>query len=198
MESLKINNFIEILRSKDINTFTFQDFKQLFPSITDAGLSAALKRLAKTKTITRLEKGKFMFLLAKKQPDEYTLANFIYQPSYISLETALSFYGIIDQFTYQITSVTTKKTKLKSFEQKEFSYSHIDKKYYTDYHLQDGYLIASFNKALFDYYYMTYKGIRSKQNIKLINLNHSQKRDFIKYSKTFQNIKLIEFIKQNI
>jgi predicted transcriptional regulator of viral defense system len=38
------------------------------------------------------------------------LANIIYKPSYISLHTALSFYGIIPVAVPQITSVTTLKT----------------------------------------------------------------------------------------
>ena len=42
--------------------------------------------------------------------NDFLLANFLYQPSYISLESALSFFGIVTGFAYQITSLTTKKT----------------------------------------------------------------------------------------
>ena len=38
-------------------------------------------------------------------------ANYLYQPSYISLDSALSFYGVITGFSYKITSVSTKKTR---------------------------------------------------------------------------------------
>ena len=198
MESLKIDNLINTFRSKNIVFFTNQDLKQLFPNISRIGISVAIKRLIKTKTISRLERGKFQFLLSKIQPNEYTTANFIYQPSYISLETALSLYGVIDQFTYQITSITTKKAKTKTYSQKEYSYSHIDKKFFTDYRLQDNYLIASLYKALFDYFYLTLKGLKSKNNINLINLTDVQKKEFIDYVDTYHMPKFSKFVKNNL
>ncbi len=39
------------------------------------------------------------------------LANLIYDPSYISLDYALSFYGLIPKKVYEITSVTTEMAK---------------------------------------------------------------------------------------
>ncbi len=40
----------------------------------------------------------------------YFLANQLYTPSYVSLESALSYYGLIPEAVYATTSVTTKKT----------------------------------------------------------------------------------------
>ncbi|MCX8009992.1 MAG: hypothetical protein N3A61_02470 [Ignavibacteria bacterium] len=40
----------------------------------------------------------------------YHIANRLYEPSYISLETALSYYGLIPEMVYSITSVSSKKT----------------------------------------------------------------------------------------
>jgi len=199
MESLKLNNVIDILRSKHIDLFTYQNLRQLFPSISQPGLSAATKRLIKTKTISRIEKGKFQFLLSAKLPHEYELANFIYQPSYISLETALSFYGIIDQFTYQVTSVTTKKAVAKSYLQKDYSYAHLESKLFTDYIRQDGYLVASPSKALFDYCYLAMKGFRSRNNLGLINLSPTKKQQFISYiNQNYQLPSLLNFVKKNL
>lgn len=198
MESMKIDNFIEVLRSKDLVLFTYQDLHQLFPSITKSGLSAAIKRLIKSKTITRIEKARFQFLLPIQPVHEYQLANFIYQPSYVSLETALSFYGIIDQFTYQITSITTNKATVKQYLKKEYSYAHLEPKYFTDYSLQDGYLIATANKALFDFFYLSYRGFRSRQNLGLINLNKTQKHQFFSYVTNYHLPNLSKFIEKNL
>ena len=38
-------------------------------------------------------------------------ANRIYHPSYVSMETALSYYGLIPEAVYTITAVSTLKTK---------------------------------------------------------------------------------------
>lgn len=199
MESLKLDKVIDKLIQKQIDLFSHSDFRQLFPLISPPVLSAAIKRLIKTKTISRIEKGKYQFLLSNNQPHQYKLANFIYQPSYVSLETALSFYGIIDQFTYQITSITTKKAIVKTYLQKAYSYAHLSSKLFTDYHQQEGVLIATPNKALFDYCYLAHKGYRSRNNLGLINLSISQKKQFISYVRQNYGFpKLYNFINKNL
>lgn len=99
--------------------------------------------------------------------DPFLLANFIYDPAYISLETALNYYSIIPDIPFATTSVTinkTKKFKTKSYG--VFYYSHLkpdlffgfksilmEKKY--------SYNIALPEKALFDYLYLKAKKIES-------------------------------------
>ncbi|GAH77038.1 unnamed protein product, partial [marine sediment metagenome] len=54
-------------------------------------------------------------------------ANLIYQPSYISLHTALSFYNLIPEAVYTTTSITTKKTNLFNTHIGNFSYNTVKK-----------------------------------------------------------------------
>ena len=42
----------------------------------------------------------------------FIIANRIYEPSYISLEMALSIHGLIPEAVYGVTSVTSQKTKI--------------------------------------------------------------------------------------
>ena len=56
MESLRIDNVIKTLRLKQIDLFTYQNLWQIFPSISESGLSAAISRLIKTKTIPTRKK----------------------------------------------------------------------------------------------------------------------------------------------
>src|SRR3990167_8806067 len=109
METLTTIHIIQILRKKTISLFTLSDFGRLFNIHNKQTLYKILQRLEKKKIITQLIKGKYLFLLSSKAPHDFTIANFIYQPSYVSLESALSLYGIITSFPYTITSVTTKK-----------------------------------------------------------------------------------------
>lgn len=46
-----------------------------------------------------------------KKPHSFELAQFIYGPSYISLESALSYYHLIPEAVYTITSVAGKRAK---------------------------------------------------------------------------------------
>lgn len=59
------------------------------------------------------------------------IANQIYGPSYVSLEWALSFYGLIPEAVHQVSSVTFKRNKNYATSVGHFSYSHCHPKAYT-------------------------------------------------------------------
>jgi len=59
------------------------------------------------------------------EEDLYFIANKIYSPSYISLEGVLYHYNLIPETVYQVTSVTTRKTRSLSSEIGDFSYRHV-------------------------------------------------------------------------
>ena len=117
-------------------------------------------KLVKAGFLKRLEKGKYV--LTTKDVPTFQIAQFLYQPSYISLETALSFYGIMPQFPAEITSVTPKKPRVKVVDGFTYSYSKIAKSLFIGYTKEGGYLIALKEKALFDYLYFIAKGLRTK------------------------------------
>lgn len=58
------------------------------------------------------------------------LANHIYGPSYVSLDTALSYYGLIPERVYEIASVTTKSSKEFKTSRGIFTYTHLPLPYY--------------------------------------------------------------------
>ncbi len=83
------------------------------------------------------------------------LANLIYGPSYVSLEYALSFYGLIPERVATVTSVTFKKTKTFATPVGQFSYEHINQEAYAagirlQIEGQQSFLIATPEKALLD------------------------------------------------
>jgi predicted transcriptional regulator of viral defense system len=69
--------------------------------------------LLKSQSIIRIKKGLYIFGPdTQRKPIPYEiLANLIYHPSYISLEYALSKYGIIPERAYGITSVCLSRSK---------------------------------------------------------------------------------------
>lgn len=56
--------------------------------------------------------------------DPYEIAQILYGPSYISLESALAYYGWIPEAVYVTTSVSAKRTKLIETPVGKFRYSH--------------------------------------------------------------------------
>ena len=74
----------------------------------------------------------FSDILSEPEAPRY-IAYKIYQPSYISLHSALSIYGIIPEAVSRITSVTTSRTTAYSNALGEFSYQSIKPDFYFGY-----------------------------------------------------------------
>ncbi|TSC86289.1 MAG: hypothetical protein G01um101416_712 [Microgenomates group bacterium Gr01-1014_16] len=130
-----------------------------------------VKRLLKKGEIVALKKGLYvsrLYLLSlaknpglKEQYLEY-LANIIRYPSYISLEYALSKFGVIPEGVYAITSVTTKTGRTYKNKLSNFIYKNIKD------NLFDGFEVRNFEdkrikfatkaKALFDLLYFRKPG----------------------------------------
>ncbi len=86
------------------------------------------------------------------------IANRIYAPSYVSFESALSFYNLIPEGVYTITSATTLKTKSFSKPAGKFAFRHIRPELMFGYKLMEvqsqHYKIAEPEKVILDYLYL--------------------------------------------
>lgn len=138
--------------------FTLQEVLKLFPSESKSTINTQIGRLANSGDLTRIRYGFYKF--SNIQVDEYVLANLLYQPSYVSLETVLNYRGIIPDITMNVTSVTTVTSKRISTVDSNFLYSKISKDLYygfdkikdpNSYYYYD---IACTEKALLDLVYI--------------------------------------------
>ena len=76
--------------------------------------------------LVRLRQGVYTFPDYKSKPDMTVyFAGRIYSPSYVSLHTALSSYGVIPEAVVQVTSVTSLKTARFTNEFGEYSYQSV-------------------------------------------------------------------------
>ncbi len=157
--------FINTFKEKNISLFTLSDLSKIFTFKNANTVKHLIRRLAKEKIIEKLARNRYCFLHAKKEVSDFVIANFLVFPSYISLETALSYYGILSQFPYQITSITILKPRKVTVRNKIFSYAKVKNEYFKDFIKIDDFLIAGREKAMFDYMYFIYKGLRTSGNI---------------------------------
>lgn len=110
--------------------------------------------------IVSLRQGWYAFADYLQQPDYARyFAGKICAPSYISLHTALSFYGIIPEAVVEITSVTTQKTCRYENAFGQFSYQTIRPKLFWGFEpktMRDGkqYMMATPEKAIIDLLYL--------------------------------------------
>ena len=181
METYSTPDIIRILKNKGITLFSLEDFERLFNIKNRQTLYKKIQRLEQQKLIKRLIKGKYSFAL--NEVNHYQISNYLCRPSYITLESALSFYGIITGFPYKISSFTTKKSRTFIINQQEYHYCHISQKLFWGYEKQNNFLMASKEKAILDYLYFSFKGLRQFDRqefdfsgIKKTNLKQSAKR----------------------
>lgn len=140
--------------------FTSQDVANLFPGSEDQRFGL-VKRAIANGEIIHIRRGLYCIApkFQKGSINLYALAQHIYGPSYISLESALSWHGWIPEAVYTLTSVSFKKSKEFNTPLGMFSYTRVPQKvfYASVERLTDEagniFLIASPMKALADYVY---------------------------------------------
>ena len=129
----------------------------------------------------------------------YMISNKIYEPSYVSLESALNHYGIIPEAVLQITAVTTRKTNNFETDFGTFIYKSIKPDLFWGYKLLEyeniGIKIADPEKSILDYLYLNSE-VSTKDDFDSLRFNREILRDIFdinkikKYLNIFSNEKL--------
>ncbi len=116
-----------------------------------------IRRLVAAGEIIRVKKGLYVFAAPwRRQPlVREQLANLIYGPSYVSLESALSYHGLIPERVEAVTSVTTGRSRAFETPFGVFSYMRLSPSRYGAGILLEAkatvpFMIASPEKALAD------------------------------------------------
>lgn len=123
----------------------------------------------------------------------FKIANRIYLPSYISLESALSYYHLIPESVYGITSISTRKTYHFRTSIGEFIYRTLKPPLFFGYDLikfQEKYLkMASIEKAVLDYFYL-HSDIETEQDFDSLRINKEM------FFSQINNPKLMNFLEK--
>ncbi|MBN1560771.1 hypothetical protein EH223_00955 [candidate division KSB1 bacterium] len=136
----------------------------------------------------------------KTTPSRLYIANQLVFPSYVSLETALSFYGMIPERVYTVTSVTSKKTNHYTNSFGTFTYKSLQPFRYFGYQLvRDEHgmpvFIANKEKAFLDFLYFNVpvKSIKDAsfiESFRIENLEDLDQSKLLTYMKLFRSKKL--------
>ena len=139
-----------------------------------------------------------LYCLQTHLPPSYLLANKIYNPSYVSLDTALSHYDMIPETVYSITSVTTKATREFTTPWLVFDYQKIKKPAFTGYRPMeiDGstVFIAEPEKALVDFLYfvdLKQRLLNDRLDLRKISLHKA-----LEFAAYFNRPSLIKLLKE--
>lgn len=141
----------------DFNNIPFQPsaLDSLFPKMTD--IQSKSERLAKEGKSIRLRRGLYVLspAISGNALSLFLIANQLYGPSYVSMQSALRYYGLIPERVYETISVTSKISKVFENTLGRFRYIHCSDVSYPigiTSQLEEGvrFLIATPEKALCD------------------------------------------------
>ena len=92
-----------------------------------------LNQLLKMGALVRVKKGIYVFgkRIARRPYSPEVLANMIYGPSYVSLEWACQYYGLIPERVTTVTSVTTQRSRQYQTPLGLFTYDHLPSSAYS-------------------------------------------------------------------
>ena len=151
--------------------------------------------------IVQIKRGLYLFSEYKEQLSAFQLAQPIYSPSYVSLESALSEYGLIPEFVPTTTSVTTRANRQFSNSFGAFYFRHLKQDLFWGYvsiaNQYGNYFLAEAEKAVLDYLYLNSGAIKNDSDFDSIRINYEEfnrqidEKKMLKYAKVFGNKKLV-------
>lgn len=171
-------------------------------------LKVQLSRWKKKGLLVQLRKG--LYILNKDEreiePSAFYLANQIFIPSYVSLESALAYYSLIPEFVATTTSITTRKTCKFKNKLGFFTYQHVKPYAFCGFKLIEEKnnlktLIARPEKAIIDFLYLNLSGFNKgdktifTESYRFQNCSDLKPSKLIKYAKVLKSKKLLQITK---
>ena len=194
---MKWIDFERQIKNKGIKLFTPLDV-QRFLGRSKTAVTFLIHRMKKQGYIQSVKRG--LYKLSDESVPEFYLANKLYEPSYVSLESALSYHRVIPETVYEITSITTKTTRRFETLGKIYSYRKIKKIAFTGYMIEKqkgfSFQIADPEKAFVDANYF-----RMLSRLKPLSRYNKEKINptmAIRYASLIGNKKLISIIKKTL
>jgi len=172
-------NIVEIRKHLSTTVFSHEILESILMSEV-SNVNGKIAYMVNKGELIRLKKG--VYTLGKDyqtaSPNTISLANTLYAPSYVSFDYALSYYGLIPERVYEITSATMRMKKEFDTPLGRFTYRSVPLQAYAlgiDWLYDDingGKLIATSEKALCD-------KIRSDRGIG--RLSQQALRDYLEF-----------------
>lgn len=147
--------------------------QHLMPLLSDyANPHDFITRLVKKGDLIRLKNGFFVIAeKIKKSPVPYNqIGNLLYGPSYLSFEWALSYYGMIPEGVYVVTSASSTKSKSYTTPLGTFDYHYLSHHRYAigldqQKNFAGNFLIATPEKALADLIHFKSRNLETSKDM---------------------------------
>lgn len=163
INDMKFGDFLTIIRKNKLYIFTADEIAKYFPHSAPRTIQNQVQLWMEKGLLFRLKRGLYQIQFPEGGPDlpDLYIANKLYEPSYVSLETALSFYSLIPEVAAEVTSITTRQTKLFKNKFGSFKYRSCRNDAYCGYRIMpyEGFkvYIAEAEKAVADFLYFKHR-----------------------------------------
>ena len=119
-------NILKLKKALKTSVFTHEEIAYLLKNEV-SNVNAKISYMVKQEVLIRFKKGLYTFseLYQDSSVDIIAIANRLYTPSYVSFDYALSYYGLIPERVYEVTSATLHAKKTYETPLGRFSYKPI-------------------------------------------------------------------------
>ena len=188
---MKFENLIEILGDEPV----FETSLLLVGNVNPREIRRQLSRWSKAGRIHQLRRG--LYVLAspyrKRYPHPFFVANQMVRSSYVSCQSALSYYDMIPEYTPAIMSVTVRRPGIWTTELGRFEFKHIKSEFFHGYDMKElgdnqNVFIATPEKALLDLIYLV-PGSYTKCYLKELRLHFPEMFNLHTFQKLVEHTK---------
>jgi len=192
---MKFEKLLKLLNGETI----FQSSLLLAGGVSASTVYKQITRWVSSGKLIQLRRG--IYVIAKpyreKQPHPFLIANKLKKASYISLQSALEYYGIIPEYVPVITSITTGRTEKITSKLGRFQFRNLKKELFWGYQELEisrdtRVFIALPEKSLLDLVYLTPQADNMEylEELRLQNTDKINKDTLMDYAKKYKTPKL--------
>jgi len=155
---MKVIELIKTLERLNKPFYTISDLEKI-TGFSKESIYVTVNRLSERGILERICPGIYRLFTTKVSPE--IVAASLYIPSYLSFESALSRYGVLNLVPYTLTFATPRKTKRFTVEGRDVEFRQIKRDLFWGYDIQGGIYVAEPEKAFLDLVYLASRGIAS-------------------------------------
>ena len=187
MKSIELMKILERINKP---FYSIADIEKI-TGVSRKSIYVTLNRLVEKGILERIGTGIYRLFTAKVSVEK--IAGSLYMPNYLSFESALSRYGILNLVPYTLTFATSRKTKRSVIEGRDVEFRQVKKDLFWGYEMQGGIYVARPEKAFLDLVYLASRGIASidLDEINLKKLSMTTVKEFSKrypeYTRVYLN-----------
>jgi predicted transcriptional regulator of viral defense system len=178
---MKAIELLKLLQKVNKPFYTIADLEKI-TSLPRESLYVALKRWEGGGIIERVTQGVYVPMGSNISLEN--IAAQLYIPNYLSFESALAKYGVLNLIPYTLTFATTRKTRKYTLRKQEIEFRQVSAELFFGFEMKNGIYIALPEKAFLDEVYFVVRG-KAALDFDEVDIKKLSSKTLKNYSKRF-------------